>query len=220
MTGHLLVDLATGLTDEQLVARAQTGDDAALKVLLRRYRRLTRAKTRVYFLVGADADDVEQESLIGLYKAVRDFRPDKQIGFRSFADLCVTRQVISAIKSATRHKHLPLNKSVSFSGAPVSGAGEQSLALEDLIGDPRCLDPADEVVSAERVRALRRAMAEDLSPFEVEVLRMYVAGQCYRDISQRLGRPTKAVDNALQRIKRKLDQQLEDQPEPALARAS
>lgn len=217
MTGRRFADHGSGLTDEQLVARAQGGDDVALEAVLRRYRCLTRAKARAYFLVGADADDVEQESLIGLYKAVRDFRPDRQIGFRNFADLCVTRQVITAIKSATRHKHLPLNQYVPLAGPPAAGDGEQPLALEDLIGDPRGLDPADEVVSAERVRALRRAMAEDLSPFEVEVLRLYVAGRSYLDISQRLGRPTKAVDNALQRIKRKLDAQLADVPAPLVA---
>lgn len=208
---------ASGITDEQLVARAQAGDDGAFESVLRRYRCLTRAKARAYFLVGADADDVEQESLIGLYKAVRDFRADRQIGFRSFADLCVTRQVITAIKSATRHKHLPLNQYVSLAGPLVAAGGEPSAALEDLLGDPRCLDPADEVVSAERVRALRRSMAEDLSPFEVEVLRLYVNGQSYQDISQRLGRSPKAVDNALQRIKRKLDAQLADTPAPLVA---
>jgi RNA polymerase sporulation-specific sigma factor len=192
------------LSDEELAIRYQAGDAAALEVLIVRYRRFARAKSRTYFLVGADADDVEQEGMIGLYKAARDFRTDRQSSFRAFAELCVTRQVISAIKSATRQKHLPLNRYVSISG--VRGSDDPSEgAVEELLDDHRAADPADEVVSQEQIRAIRRSMAESLSTLEVEVLRLYVEGKSYSEIGIHLGRHVKSIDNALQRIKRKLD---------------
>jgi RNA polymerase sporulation-specific sigma factor len=192
------------LSDEDLAIRYQAGDAAALEVLIVRYRRFARAKSRTYFLVGADADDVEQEGMIGLYKAARDFRTDRQSSFRAFAELCVTRQVISAIKSATRQKHLPLNRYVSISG--VRGSDDPSEgAVEELLDDHRAADPADEVVSQEQIRAIRRSMAENLSTLEVEVLRLYVEGKSYSEIGVHLGRHVKSIDNALQRIKRKLD---------------
>lgn len=200
----------TELQDEELVSRFQDGDGAALDVLLGRYRRFARAKTRTYFLVGADADDVEQEGMIGLYKAARDYRSDRQASFRAFAELCITRQVISAIKSATRHKHQPLNRYVSISG--VRGSDDPSEgAVEEMLGDHRAADPADEVVSQEQIAAMRRSMAENLSSLEVEVLRLYVEGKSYVEIGSHLGRHVKSIDNALQRIKRKLDQH--NQPE-------
>jgi RNA polymerase sporulation-specific sigma factor len=212
IAGRLSLSLAAESTDEQLVAAWQEGDGAALELLLRRYRRLARAKAHTYFLVGADADDVEQEGLIGLYKAARDFRPDHQVSFRAFAELCMTRQVISAVKSATRHKHRPLNQYLSFSaGRSQSGPdGREERPFDDLLGDRRVLDPADEVVSHERVAALRRSMTEGLSRLEVEVLRLYVAGKSYDEIGRELGRRSKSIDNALQRIKRKLDHELAD----------
>jgi RNA polymerase sporulation-specific sigma factor len=197
------------LSDEQLVAAWQAGDAVALELLLRRYRRFARSKARTYFLVGADADDVEQESLIGLFKAARDFQPERQVSFRAFAELCVTRQVISAIKAASRHKHQPLNQSVSISATRGSD-DRKELRLEDVLDDRRTLDPADEVVSYERLRAIRRSMTEKLSSLEVDVLRLYVAGQSYDEIGAQLGRRTKSIDNALQRIKRKLDAGLAD----------
>lgn len=207
------------LQDEELVSRYQAGDHHALEVLIQRYRRFARAKTRTYFLVGADADDVEQEGLIGLYKAARDFRADRQSSFRAFAELCVTRQVISAIKAATRHKHQPLNRYVSISG--VRGSDDPSEgAVEELLDDHRACDPADEVVSQEQIDSIRRSMAENLSTLEVEVLRLYVEGKSYNEIGTHLGRHVKSIDNALQRIKRKLDHHMaddaEDDLEPAL----
>jgi RNA polymerase sporulation-specific sigma factor len=196
-------------SDEQLVAAWQVGDLFAIELLLRRYRRFARSKARTYFLVGADADDVEQEGLIGLYKAARDFQPERQVSFRAFAEVCVTRQVISAIKTAGRRKHRPLNESMSISATRAAG-DRRERSLEDVIGDQRTLDPADEVVSYERLRAIRRSMTEKLSPLEVDVLRLYIAGQSYDDIGRQLGRGTKSIDNALQRIKRKLDFELAD----------
>ncbi|HWE56773.1 MAG TPA: RNA polymerase sporulation sigma factor SigH [Acidimicrobiales bacterium] len=207
------------LADEELAIRFQDGDSLALELLIQRYRRFARAKTRTYFLVGADADDVEQEGMIGLYKAARDFRNDRQASFRAFAELCVTRQVISAIKAATRQKHQPLNRYVSISG--VRGSDDPSEgAVEELLDDHRAADPADEVVSQEQIETIRRSMAENLSSLEVEVLRLYVEGKSYNEIGTHLGRHVKSIDNALQRIKRKLDQHMtsdDDDSELALA---
>jgi RNA polymerase sporulation-specific sigma factor len=199
------------LTDEELAARSQQGDALALDQLLRRYRRFARSRARSYYLVGADADDIEQEGLIGLYKAARDFRPDRQTSFRGFAEVCVTRQVISAVKAATRHKHRPLNQYVSFSAPRRDDADDRS--FEDTLDDRRNLDPADEVISREQIVAIRRSMHESLSGLEVDVLRLYIEGKSYQEIGLYLGRHTKSIDNALQRIKRKLDQHVTETPE-------
>src|SRR5438270_11628844 len=207
------------LSDEELAIRFQGGDAPALEVLIQRYRRFARAKTRTYFLVGADADDVEQEGMIGLYKAARDFRADRRSAFRAFAELCVTRQVISAIKAATRQKHQPLNRYVSISGVRGSDDPAEG-AVEELLDDHRAADPADEVVSQEQIEHIRRSMAENLSTLEVEVLRLYVEGKSYNEIGSHLGRHVKSIDTALQRIKRKPDQHMttnEDENELALA---
>jgi RNA polymerase sporulation-specific sigma factor len=195
--------------DDELALLAQAGDARAQQALLERYRRFVRNKARSYFFAGGDADDVEQEGLIGLYKAIRDYRVDQPASFHSFAELCITRQIISAIKTATRQKHQPLNLSVSISGATGDDAGERN--LEELLDDHHVADPADSVISAERMVTMRVAMAELLSSLEVDVLRLHVAGRSYREISDQLGRHTKSIDNALQRIKRKLDQHLTDE---------
>jgi len=204
------------LNDDELVARFQEGDGDALNTLLERYRRFARAKARSYFIVGGDADDIEQEGMIGLFKAARDFRPDRQSSFRAFAELCITRQVITAIKTATRQKHQPLNGYVSISGVRGSDdPGERS--VEDLLHDHHVGDPADEIISAERMDAMRASMAEMLSGLEVDVLRLYVEGKSYQEISEHLGRHVKSIDNALQRIKRKVDAHLSDEAASDLA---
>jgi RNA polymerase sporulation-specific sigma factor len=179
----------TELDDEELVERYRGGDQDALNTLLNRYRRFARSKSRSYFLLGADSDDVEQEAMIGLYKAARDFQAEREMSFRAFAELCVTRQVITAIKAATRQKHQPLNQYVSISG--VRGGddpGERS--VEDLLDDHNVSDPADEIVSRERIDFMRRTMADALSSLEVDVLRLYVAGKSYQEIGHDLGRPS------------------------------
>jgi RNA polymerase sporulation-specific sigma factor len=196
------------LSDDQLVARYREGDTGALETLLERYRRFARAKARGYFLIGADSDDIEQEGMIGLYKAIRDFRVERQASFRAFAELCITRQIITAIKTATRQKHQPLNQYVSISGVR-GGDDANERAVEDLLDDHCVADPADQVVSNERLEAMRRTMVEMLSGLEVDVLRLYVAGKSYQEIGEELGRHVKSIDNALQRIKRKLDQHLQ-----------
>ena len=196
-------------SDDDLAVKAQGGDRSAQQVLIERYRRFARAKGRGYFLVGGDSDDIEQEALIGLYKAIRDYMPERQASFRAFAELCITRQIITAIKTATRQKHQPLNQYVSISGVRGSDdAGERS--VEDLLEDHYIADPADTVVSNERMDSMRQSMAEMLSGLEVDVLRLYVEGKSYHEIGEHLGRHVKSIDNALQRIKRKLELTLDE----------
>jgi len=196
------------LGDEDLVARFQDGDPDALNILIDRYRRFARSKSRTYFLVGAESDDIEQEGMIGLYKAARDYRADRETSFRAFAEVCVTRQVFSAIKAATRQKHQPLNQYVSISSCKSGVTGDRS--VEEFPDDRHSSDPAEALVSRERLDDLRQSVAEALSRLEVDVLRLYVEGKSYQEIGERLGRHVKSIDNALQRIKRKLDQHFTD----------
>ena len=208
------------LTDVELVAQAQQGCSDSLVALIDRYRRFARAKARGYFLVGADADDVEQEALIGIYKAARDFRPEHLASFRAFADICVTRQIITAIKTATRQKHQALNQYVSIS-TPRTTDDSGDRAVDELIHVHRHgADPADRVIAQERFGAMRQRLSEVLSGLEVEVLSLYVEGRSYQEIGEELGRHVKAVDNALQRIKRKLEGHLsphDAEPDAAVA---
>lgn len=194
-------------TDDELVLAARSGDDVALAELLTKYRNFARVKARSYFLVGADREDIVQEGMIGLYKAIRDFNPDMQTSFRAFAELCVTRQIITAIKTATRQKHTPLNSYVSFN-RPVVSDEDGDRVLGDVIPTVAITDPADLVISSERIRALQRHFDEVLSDLEAEVLRLYVEGKSYQEIAESLNRHVKSIDNALQRIKRKLDMHL------------
>ncbi|MEA3020880.1 MAG: polymerase sporulation-specific sigma factor [Actinomycetota bacterium] len=204
-------------SDDDLAVRAQGGDRFAQQTLIERYRRFARAKGRGYFLVGGDSDDIEQEALIGLYKAIRDYQTDRQASFRAFAELCITRQIITAIKTATRQKHQPLNQYVSISGARSTDEATNDRVVEDLLDDSPSSDPADQVVSGERLDSLRTAMAEMLSSLEVDVLRLYVEGKSYQEIGNVLGRHVKSIDNALQRIKRKVDAHLADEASSDLA---
>jgi RNA polymerase sporulation-specific sigma factor len=193
------------LSDEVLVRLFHEGDVEALDLLLERYRRVAGAKARGDLLAGGDNDDLQQEAMIGLFKAIRDFRHG-QSSFRAFAELCVTRQIMTAIKGACRQKHQPLNRYVSLWGLRVIDDPSERL-VEELF-DQRVPDPADEVVSLEGQAAMRAALATMLSSLEVDVLRLHLDGCSYQEISDRLGRHTKAVDNALQRIKRKLEAHL------------
>ena len=207
------------LSDAELVRKYHAGEADALLALLERYRRFAKVRARSYFLIGADSDDIEQEGMIGLFKAARDFRPDRESSFRAFAELCITRQVITAVKSATRHKHQPLNQYVSLSGTRNGDeSGERS--LEEMLDPHAVADPADTVISNERLADMRRSIGETLSGLEVDVLRLYVEGKSYQEIGEQLGRHVKSIDNALQRIKRKLEGHLrEDEPEPQLLSA-
>lgn len=195
------------LADEELVARFHLGDLQGLDTLLGRYRGLARGKARSYFLVGGDVDDVEQEGMIGLYKAARDFQPALGVSFRAFAEVCMTRQVITAVKAATRHKHTPLNRYVSLSEPRSSRPSDRG--VEVVLDDPSSRDPAEEVLSGERIDALSQFLARVLTGLELDVLRLHVEGRSYADIAARLGREAKSVDNALQRIKRKVEVHLD-----------
>jgi RNA polymerase sporulation-specific sigma factor len=192
------------LEDLQLVIRARNGDGGAMDYLIRRYTGFVRLKASSYFLAGGDSDDLVQEGLIGLYKAVRDFRHDKETSFRSFAELCVTRQIITAIKTATRFKHAPLNTYISFSHTPAGQDGDGECTLGDALPGPGVNDPAICVISTEELQSLVFTLGTGLSPLEAEALRLYLEGLSYEQMAEELGCDTKTIDNALQRVKRKI----------------
>ena len=189
--------------DLRLVLQARNGNEAALDALIRRYTGFVRLKASSYFLAGGVGDDLIQEGLIGLYKAVRDFRSDKDTSFRSFAELCITRQIITAIKTATRFKHSPLNSYVSFSQAP-AGQEEGECTLGDALPGPGIDDPAICVISTEELQSLVFCLGTGLSPLESDALRFYIEGNSYEEMAELLGCDTKTIDNALQRVKRKI----------------
>ena len=190
-----------------LVVAAQNGDQRACADLVRRYRGMIRCKARSYYLVGADRDDIIQEGMIGLFKAIRDYDPSRQASFHSFAELCVTRQIITAVKSATRRKHSPLNGYVSLSRSTSMEEDGERL-LSDILAAKGVCDPAEIVVAAWETNFIKTGVAEALSPFEARVLTLYSNGRSYQEIADALGRHTKAVDNALQRVKRKMETQI------------
>jgi RNA polymerase sporulation-specific sigma factor len=192
------------LEDLQLVLRARNGSQEALDGLMRRYAGFVRLKASSYFLAGGDADDLIQEGMIGLYKAVRDFRSDKETSFRSFAELCVTRQIITAIKTATRFKHAPLNTYVSFSHTPAGQESDGECTLGDALPGPGVHDPSVCVISTEELQSLVFCLGSGLSSLESEALRLYLDGNSYEQMAEELGCDTKTIDNALQRVKRKI----------------
>ncbi len=184
--------------------KARNGSSAALDQLIRRYTGFVRLKASSYFLAGGDGDNLIQEGLIGLYKAVRDFRPDKETSFRSFAELCVTRQIITAIKTATRFKHSPLNTYVSFSHTPAGQDTDGECTLGDALPGPGVDEPSVCVISTEELQSLVFCLGTGLSQLESDALRHYLEGSSYEEMAQRLGCDTKTIDNALQRVKRKI----------------
>ena len=190
-----------------MVMSAQAGDQQACGDLVRRCRAMIRSKARSYYLVGADRDDIIQEGMIGLYKAIRDYDASRLASFHSFAELCVTRQIITAVKSATRHKHSPLNGYVSLSRS-TSMEDEGERLLSDILAAKGVCDPAEIVVSSWETEFIRSGVVQALSPFETRVLSLYTNGRSYQEIADALGRHTKAVDNALQRVKRKMETQI------------
>jgi RNA polymerase sporulation-specific sigma factor len=189
--------------DRVLVARARAGDAAAMDRIIEKYRGFVRLKASSYFLAGGESEDLIQEGLIGLFKAVRDYRVDREASFRSFTELCVTRQIITAIKTAARLKHAPLNTYVSFSHSR-AGRSEQDVPLAEVLpGDPVC-DPITQAISSEELRSLVGCLGQVLSELESQVLAMYLEGRSYEEIGELLDCNAKAVDNALQRVKRKV----------------
>ena len=190
-------------TELSLIAAARNGDERAMDEIIRRYQGFVRLKASSYFLAGGDSHDLVQEGQIGLFKAVRDFRPDKETSFRSFAELCITRQIITAIKTATRFKHAPLNTYVSFSHTP-AGQEDGDCTLGDALPGPAVDDPAICVISTEELQSLVFCLGTGLSPLESDALRLYLEGNSYEEMAEGLGCDTKTIDNALQRVKRKV----------------
>ena len=190
--------------DHYLVALAKSGKRDAYDRIVRRYYGFVRLKASSYFLAGGDADDLIQEGLVGLYKAVRDYRSDRESSFRNFAELCITRQIITAVKTATRNKHSPLNQYVSFSATPAGAAGDGEPTLEDVIPGSTVHDPVNQVISTEELHSLVGCLSTALSELESRVLALYLDGRPYEEVATRLGCDAKTVDNALQRVKRKV----------------
>ena len=191
------------LEDTYLVALAKRGSADAYERIIRRYRGFVRLKASSYFLLGGDSEDLLQEGLLGLYKAIRDYRTDRESSFRNFAELCVTRQIITAVKTASRNKHAPLNQYVSFAQSP-AGASDSDATLEEVLPGPGSEDPSERVIATEELRSLVACMSSVLSELESRVLSLYLDGHSYEVIGERLECDTKTVDNALQRVKRKV----------------
>ena len=195
------------LDDHYLVALAKQGKRDAYDRIVRRYYGFVRLKASSYFLIGGDSDDLIQEGLVGLYKAVRDYRSDRESSFRNFAELCITRQIITAVKTSTRNKHTPLNQYVSFSASPAASDSEPT--LDEVLPGPSAHDPVNQVISTEELHSLVACLSSVLSELESSVLSLYLDGHSYETIAERLGCDTKTVDNALQRVKRKVGAHLE-----------
>lgn len=194
--------------DEDIVDAVREGDSDALEYLINKYRNFVRAKARSYFLIGADREDIIQEGMIGLYKSIRDFKGDKFSSFKAFAELCITRQIITAIKTATRQKHIPLNSYVSLD-KPIYDE-DSDRTLMDVICGSRVSDPEELIINQEEFVGLEDKMSEILSDLERKVLMLYLDGRSYQEIAVDLKRHVKSIDNALQRVKRKLERYLED----------
>lgn len=195
------------MDDEEIIELVHQGNSEALDFLIHKYKNFVRAKARSYFLIGADKEDIVQEGMIGLYKAIRDYKEDKLTTFKAFAELCITRQIITAIKTATRQKHIPLNSYVSLD-KPIYDE-ESDRTLMDVISGTKMLDPEELLINREEFDSIEEKMNELLSDLERKVLVLYLDGQSYQEISEELNRHVKSIDNALQRVKRKLERYLE-----------
>lgn len=196
------------MLDEDIVEMAQEGQQFAVEFLVDKYKNFVRAKARSYFLIGADKEDIIQEGMIGLFKAIRDYKMDKLTSFRAFAELCITRQIITAIKTATRQKHIPLNSYISLN-KPIYDE-ESDRTLIDILSTTKITNPEEIVISREEFIFIEKKMGEILSSLEWKVLMAYLEGKSYQEIAVELKRHVKSIDNALQRVKRKLEKYLED----------
>ncbi len=201
----------TEMPDEEIVELAQEGEQFAVEYLVDKYKNFVRAKARSYFLIGADKEDIIQEGMIGLFKAIRDYKLDKLTSFRAFAELCITRQIITAIKTATRQKHIPLNSYVSLN-KPIYDE-ESDRTLIDILSTTKITNPEEIIISREEFIFIEKKMGEILSSLEWKVLMAYLEGKSYQEIAVELKRHVKSIDNALQRVKRKLEKYLEDRNE-------
>ena len=198
----------SSLTDEEIIVLCHNGDPFAEEYLLNKYKNFVRSKARSYFLIGADHEDIVQEGMIGLYKAIRDYRQEKLSSFRAFAELCITRQIITAIKTATRQKHIPLNSYISLNKPLYDEESDRTLL--DIIMEGSTSNPEDMIINQENLGTIHQKITEVLSGLEQEVLSSYLDGKSYQEIADSLGRHVKSIDNALQRVKRKLEKYLEE----------
>ena len=205
---NVLSNRFADLPDEQVVGQAQKGDSVAIEYLLSKYKNFVRSKARSYFLIGADHEDIVQEGMIGLFKAVRDYQAERLSSFRAFAELCITRQIITAIKTATRQKPVPLNSYVSLN-KPIYDE-ESDRTLMDVIVEGRAQNPEELIIGRENLVSIRDSVDQVLSTLEQDVLNAYLDGKSYQEIADKLGRHVKSIDNALQRVKRKLEKYLEE----------
>ncbi|MBF4695864.1 RNA polymerase sporulation sigma factor SigH [Fusibacter ferrireducens] len=196
------------LNEEILVELAKKGDSKAQEALIKKYKNFVRSKARTYFLIGADREDIIQEGMIGLFKAIRDYKPDKISSFRTFAELCIKRQMITAIKTATRQKHIPLNSYVSLN-KPIFDE-ESDRSMYEMVTNSKELDPEHLVIRREELDMIEAKMGEVLSDLEWQVLNAYLDGRSYQEIAVQMNRHVKSIDNALQRVKKKLEKFLED----------
>lgn len=195
------------MVDEEVVCEAINGNREALEYLINKYKNFVKSKARSYFLIGADREDIIQEGMIGLYKAIRDFNPEKLSSFRAFAELCITRQIITAIKTATRQKHIPLNSYISLNKPIYDEDSDRTLL--DILSGVKVSDPEELIISREEFEDIEGKMGQILSKLEWQVLMSYLGGKSYQEIAKDLKRHVKSIDNALQRVKRKLEKYLE-----------
>lgn len=204
---QLNTNVYDNMNDEDIVEKAKMGDPQAMEFLMTKYKKFVKLKARTYFLIGADKEDIIQEGMIGLYKAIRDYRKDKLASFKAFAELCITRQIITAIKTATRQKHIPLNSYVSLNKPIYDEESERTLL--DIISGVKISNPEELIISSEELCLMENKIIELLSVLEWEVLVAYLDGKSYQEIAKKLHRHVKSIDNALQRVKRKLERYLE-----------
>lgn len=197
------------IEDTKVISAARSGDDKAFEHLVNKYKGFVHAKARTYFLVGADREDIIQEGMIGLYKAIRDFRDDRRSSFKSFAELCITRQIITAVKTATRQKHIPLNTYVSLN-KPTYGESDRNL-IDVIGGNGVTQNPEEVIISKEELSGIEDRLYKILSDLEWKVMSLYLEGKSYSEIALELNREAKSVDNALQRVKRKLENYIEEE---------
>jgi len=199
-------DKLIDMTDDELIVLSKNGDGYATEVLMEKYRNFVRSRSRTYFLIGADKEDIIQEGMIGLYKAIRDYKPEAQASFKSFAELCITRQIITAIKTATRQKHIPLNSYISLS-KPVYDDENERVLLDTVI-ERKKLDPEEIMIDKERFSSIEEKLSDILSKLEWKVLSKYLEGKSYTEIARQINKSEKSIDNALQRIKKKIEKHI------------
>lgn len=207
---HETTSIYSVMDDEEIVAAARSGNDKAFEYLIHKYRNFVRAKARAYFLIGADKEDIIQEGMIGLYKAIRDYKGDKLSSFKCFAELCITRQIITAVKTATRQKHIPLNSYVSLN-KPIFGDESDRTLMDVVCVNEVIADPEEMIISREEIAGIEGKLNEVLSRLEWKVLSLYLEGKSYNEIARELRRQVKSIDNALQRVKRKLEKYFEEE---------